>query len=71
MNSIVMRESVGKMDSTHDSTSKNAIVSAKNVDVFYGDKQALFGMNLDVMENSVTALIGPSGVWEKYPVALL
>ncbi|KAG1700368.1 Phosphate import ATP-binding protein PstB [Nymphon striatum] len=61
MNSIVMRESVGKMDSTHDSTSKNAIISAKNVDVFYGDKQALFGMNLDVMENSVTALIGPSG----------
>lgn len=32
-----------------------------NVDVFYGDKQALFGVDLDVRERQVTALIGPSG----------
>lgn len=36
-------------------------MSARNVDVFYGDKQALFDVNLDVPERSVTALIGPSG----------
>lgn len=36
-------------------------ITAKNVDVFYGDKQALFGLNLDVHENQVTSLIGPSG----------
>ncbi len=35
--------------------------STKNVDVFYGDKQALFGVDLDIRENQVTALIGPSG----------
>jgi phosphate transport system ATP-binding protein len=31
------------------------------VKVFYGDKQALFDVNLDVRERHVTALIGPSG----------
>ena len=33
----------------------------EKVDVFYGDKQALFGVNLAVPENEVVALIGPSG----------
>jgi phosphate transport system ATP-binding protein len=33
----------------------------KNVTVFYGEKQALFDVNLDVRERQVTALIGPSG----------
>jgi phosphate transport system ATP-binding protein len=36
-------------------------ISAKNVDLFYGDKQALFNVNLDFKPNSTTALIGPSG----------
>ena len=35
--------------------------AAKNLDVYYADKQALFGINLDIMENQVTSLIGPSG----------
>ena len=33
----------------------------KDVCVFYGAKQALFDVNLDIFENEVTALIGPSG----------
>ncbi|WP_244530614.1 phosphate ABC transporter ATP-binding protein PstB [Salaquimonas pukyongi] len=33
----------------------------QDVSVFYGDKQALFDVNLDIFENQVTALIGPSG----------
>ena len=36
-------------------------ISAKNVDVFYGKKQALFDINLEIEENQVTALIRPSG----------
>ncbi|WP_291007290.1 phosphate ABC transporter ATP-binding protein PstB [Ferrovibrio sp.] len=36
-------------------------MSARKVDVFYGDKQALKGIDLDVPARSVTALIGPSG----------
>ncbi len=33
----------------------------EKVSVFYGEKQALFEVNLDVPKNQVTALIGPSG----------
>jgi phosphate transport system ATP-binding protein len=33
----------------------------RKVNVFYGPKQALFGVDLDVRQNQVTALIGPSG----------
>ncbi|MCR5877516.1 phosphate ABC transporter ATP-binding protein PstB [Phenylobacterium sp. J367] len=36
-------------------------VRARDVNVFYGDKQALFDVSLDMPERSVTALIGPSG----------
>jgi phosphate transport system ATP-binding protein len=36
-------------------------VRAKAVSVFYGDKQALFDVSLDMPEKAVTALIGPSG----------
>ncbi|WP_414655626.1 phosphate ABC transporter ATP-binding protein PstB [Ferrovibrio sp.] len=36
-------------------------LSAKNVDVFYGEKQALRKVSLDIPARSVTALIGPSG----------
>jgi phosphate transport system ATP-binding protein len=36
-------------------------VRAKNVSVFYGEKQALFDVSLDMPEKTVTALIGPSG----------
>ena len=36
-------------------------MSGKDVCVFYGEKQALYNVNIDVRENTVTALIGPSG----------
>jgi len=36
-------------------------ISVRDVNVFYGETQALFGVNLDVLEHQVTALIGPSG----------
>jgi phosphate transport system ATP-binding protein len=36
-------------------------ISARGVEVFYGTKQALFGVDLDIPRNRVTALIGPSG----------
>jgi phosphate transport system ATP-binding protein len=36
-------------------------ITARDVNVFYGEKQALFDVNLDVLHNQVTALIGPSG----------
>ena len=36
-------------------------VRASDVSVYYGEKQALFDVSLDMPEKSVTALIGPSG----------
>ncbi len=36
-------------------------MQGRNVNVFYGTKQALFDVNLDIRQNCVTALIGPSG----------
>ena len=39
----------------------NVKLSIKNLDLFYGDNQALKNINIDRKENKVTALIGPSG----------
>lgn len=39
----------------------NAKMSMRNVNVFYGEKQAIFDVNLDIAENQVIAMIGPSG----------
>jgi len=39
----------------------NPKMRAENVDVFYGDKQAIFDVNLDIGNNEVIAMIGPSG----------
>lgn len=36
-------------------------MSASGVNVFYGEKQALFDVSMDIEKNAVTALIGPSG----------
>jgi phosphate transport system ATP-binding protein len=36
-------------------------VSARDVNVFYGDKQALYDVSLEIPHKAVTAFIGPSG----------
>ena len=36
-------------------------VGAKGINVFYGKKQALFDVSIDIPDRTVTALIGPSG----------
>lgn len=38
-----------------------AKISVKDLNLFYGEKQALYNVSLDIEENKVTALIGPSG----------
>jgi phosphate transport system ATP-binding protein len=39
----------------------DAKMSARNVNVYYGDKQAIINVSLDVGRNEVIAMIGPSG----------
>jgi phosphate transport system ATP-binding protein len=36
-------------------------VKVEGLDAWFGEKQALRGINLDIFENKVTAIIGPSG----------
>src|SRR5262245_45685606 len=36
-------------------------VSARDVNVHYGEKQALFDVSIDIPDRAVTAFIGPSG----------
>jgi phosphate transport system ATP-binding protein len=40
---------------------KNPKMTARNMDVFYADKQAIFDVSIDLGRNEVLALIGPSG----------
>jgi phosphate transport system ATP-binding protein len=46
---------------TPDETSSNVKVSTRDVCVFYGEKQALFDVTIDIPECAVTAFLGPSG----------
>lgn len=40
---------------------EDPVINSRDVCVYYGDKQALFDINLDIERNSITSLIGPSG----------
>jgi phosphate transport system ATP-binding protein len=37
------------------------LISARNVDVYYGEKRAIHDVNIDIARNQVLAMIGPSG----------
>lgn len=41
--------------------SNNAKIKVRNLDLYYGDNQALKNINIDIYANKVTAFIGPSG----------
>ncbi len=43
------------------SPTRSDILSAQNVDVFYGNKQAINSVSFEIPEHQITALIGPSG----------
>jgi phosphate transport system ATP-binding protein len=43
------------------SQEKKIVYKTSNLDLWYGENQALKKINLDIMENEVTAIIGPSG----------
>ncbi len=36
-------------------------ISVKDLNIFYGKKQAIFGVNIEIPKNEVIAIIGPSG----------
>ncbi len=59
MNIMAQESSVSEVQSQLDSPV--LAMRGRDVSVFYGEKQALFDVNLDINRNEVTALIGPSG----------
>jgi len=46
---------------THPASSRHAKIEVRKVNFWYGEKQALFNVNLDINDREVTAFIGPSG----------
>lgn len=44
-----------------DGTATDPVICARNIDVFYGDTQAIDAVSLEFGQNEVVALIGPSG----------
>ncbi|BCN30070.1 phosphate ABC transporter ATP-binding protein PstB [Anaeromicropila herbilytica] len=38
-----------------------SIITTTNINLYYGDKQAIKDINMDIEKNEITALIGPSG----------
>lgn len=46
---------------TGDVTVADPAMSCRNVDVYYGVKQALYSIGIDIAKNEVLAMIGPSG----------
>ena len=48
-------------DTVGESRVENPKMSVSGVDVFYADKQAIFGVDLDISNNEVISMIGPSG----------
>ena len=47
------------MDNKH--MAEEVKMSVKDLDLYYGQKQALKNINMDIHSNAITALIGPSG----------
>lgn len=56
---------IGRVDEILETVGSIAVAepkfSVRNVDVFYGEKQAIFNVSLDIAKNEVIAMIGPSG----------
>ena len=47
------------------------ILQAKHLNLYYGEKQALKDINIDIPHNEITALIGPSGCGKSTALDLL
>ncbi len=52
---------VDNQKNTVTSGNENTVMSVKNLNLWYGEDQALKNIELDVKEKQITAIIGPSG----------
>jgi phosphate transport system ATP-binding protein len=64
MNAMTPSESEALINKPRSESSLEGVksrVSIQNLDFYYGASQALYGINLEVLDRRVTAMIGPSG----------
>ncbi|MFT4414371.1 phosphate ABC transporter ATP-binding protein PstB [Fredinandcohnia humi] len=57
----VLTEKDQKMGQGSSNIEKKIVYDTKNLNLWYGEDQALKNINLQIAENEVTAIIGPSG----------
>ena len=48
-------------DTVEPAPQRSPKMTARDVHVFYGDKEAIKGVDIDIHDDKVTAFIGPSG----------
>jgi phosphate transport system ATP-binding protein len=65
MNTTTLERSRAEKKSVTSKSSSQSVnktkISVNNLNLFYGEKQALYEVSIDINEKEVTALIGPSG----------
>jgi phosphate transport system ATP-binding protein len=54
-------EEATKVGSANKEADENLVIQVRDLDLFYGDFQALHGITMDIPANTATAIIGPSG----------
>src|SRR6056297_893054 len=58
---VIETDVAGATGDRESTTTPDPIIRSRDLDVFYGDEQALDSIDIDIPENRVTAIIGPSG----------
>jgi len=58
---LVQTDVSDSVSSAGASFDRDTVVSAEDINVWYGEKQALQNISMDIPEQSVTAMVGPSG----------
>ena len=62
MTAVMMKPEMTSMPfEVFETEAKETKIEVRDLNLFYGEKQALFGVDLNIKEKEVTALIGPSG----------
>lgn len=57
----ILEEKIMSKASDNDSPQENSLINIQNYDFFYGDKQVLFDVNMDIPAKQIVSFIGPSG----------
>jgi phosphate transport system ATP-binding protein len=58
---LVETDVAGAATESDQTGTADTIIRSRDLDVFYGEEQALDSIDIDIPENRVTAIIGPSG----------